>query len=244
LNIEIEVCIDSVESAVLAKQEGATRVELCDNLLEGGTTPSAGMIAQCRAASDIQLYVMIRPRGGDFLYSDSEFEVMREDVKTAVRLGADGVVFGLLTANGAIDEKRTKQLIADAKGLGVTVHRAIDMTADPLQSLHLLAELGVERILTSGQYSKAPNGHALIQQFIAAKTGVKIMPGSGVNAANVKELVEKTGAQEIHFTCHKLQSGLMQYRNEKVAMGANSDEYQHRVFDVEKIRAIRAALGI
>src|SRR5438445_9519302 len=147
----IAVCVDSVESAMAAEAGGAERVELCDNLMEGGTTPSAGAVAAARKKLEIKFHVIIRPRGGDFCYSDVEFEVMKRDVEFAKQLGADGIVIGILLPDGAIDVTRTRELIDIARPMSVTFHRAFDMTRDAFAALETLIDLGIDRILTSGQ---------------------------------------------------------------------------------------------
>ena len=176
-----EICVDSVDSAVAAEQGGATRVELCTALLEGGLTPSAGTIAITRAQVSIGLQVMIRPRGGDFLYSDTEFASMKHDIELAKQLGANGVVFGLLTAAGNIDSDRTRVLLDHAKPMNVTFHRAFDMTRDPIAALETLIELGINRVLTSGQEVSALEGAELVHDLLVhADDKIIVMPGGGI----------------------------------------------------------------
>ena len=192
--ITIEVCATSLDSAIAAEQGGAKRIELCDNLIEGGTTPSAGSIITARRNLKIEIYVLIRPRGGDFLYNDIEFELMKEDVIMAKKLKADGVVIGILNKDGFVDMKRTKELIKLARPMGVTFHRAFDMCADPFKTLEQLIELNVDRILTSGQKNTAIQGTELINELIKRADGrIEIMPGSGINFDNFSEIVNKTG---------------------------------------------------
>jgi copper homeostasis protein len=199
LKILLEVCVDSVESAMAAQEGGAARVELCDNLLEDGTTPSAGMIEMARQHLRIGLHVMIRPRGGDFCYSDVEFEVMKRDVLIAKRLGADGVVFGLLKSDHTVDLERARYLIQLARPLRVTFHRAFDLVADPLRALEEIINLGIERILTSGRAKTALDGLSLITRLVQAAAGrVIIMPGSGITPQNVRTILAASGAVEIH----------------------------------------------
>ena len=200
----LEVCIDSVEGVIAARDGGADRVELCDNLVEGGTTPSAGTIEVARAQEGIGIMVMIRPRGGDFLYSDLEFGVMKQDIEVAKSLGADGVVLGLLNSDGTVDDGRVAELIAVARPMEVTFHRAFDMTRDLHEALESLTELGVDRILTSGGRATAPEGTPLIAELVrrAAKSGLEapvIMPGCGIREHNIRELLTRTGAREVHF---------------------------------------------
>ena len=162
----LEVCIESAESAINAELGGANRVELCDNLMEGGTTPSSGMVAVTLERVQIPVMMMIRPRGGDFLYTDLEYEIMLRDIEEAKRLVVHGVVFGILTPDGRVDKMRTKQLIEAARPLSVSFHRAFDMTVDPLQALEDLIDLGVDRILTSGQEPSVSEGTALIAELV------------------------------------------------------------------------------
>src|SRR5689334_18602967 len=198
--MKIEICVDSVEGAIAAERGGADRVELCDNLLEGGTTPSSGAIKLARRKIRIGLQVIIRPRGGDFLYSDLEIEVMAEDVQLAKTLGADGVVIGCLTATGDIDKARTRHLIELARPLNVTFHRAFDMCRDPRQALEDLIELGVDRVLTSGQESSVLEGLDLICQLHQqAKDRIIIMPGGGLTAQNIARIVQASGVTEVHL---------------------------------------------
>ena len=184
----IEACVNSAISAIEAQKGGADRVELCENLHDGGTTPSAGTIKFARKNLHIGLFVMIRPRGGDFLYSEDEFEIMKEDIKVARELGADGVVFGILKPDGTIDLERMKTLVDLARPMGITCHRAFDMTADPFQAMEDLITLGIDRILTSGQQKTASEGASLILELIQRSNGrIIIMPGSGVKEDNIEE---------------------------------------------------------
>ena len=195
----VEVCLAGVESAVSAQTGGATRIELCENLSEGGTTPSSGTIALTCEKLSIPVHVMIRPRGGNFCYSDLEFEVMRRDVATAVSLNAAGVVFGLLTPQGHVDMKRTQELIDLARPLSVTFHRAFDVAADPHAALDDLLTLGVDRLLTSGQQETAWQGRMLIKELVERVNGrIHIMAGSGINTNNAADLITATGISEIH----------------------------------------------
>ena len=202
--IQLEVCVDSVESAMNAERGGANRVELCDNLFEGGTTPSAGCIAVVRANLKIGLQVIIRPRGGDFLYDAREVAVMQHDIRVAKELGADGVVSGALTVQGEVDRAIIKQLIELARPMNVTFHRAFDMTADPFQALEDLIDLGVDRILTSGQQATAWEGVGLIEALEKQAAGrVDYYAGrrhqraqcSGAGATNRGERMPRFGAQ-------------------------------------------------
>lgn len=197
--ILVEACVDSVESARAAEKGGADRVELCDNLVEGGTTPSAGMIAECRAEVRIPIYVMIRPRGGDFLYSEVELDVMKRDIALARELGADGVVFGMLTSAGKVDPRRTAQFVNLSYPLDVTFHRAIDVSRDLLEALDVLVEAGVDRVLTSGGAAKAVSGAPVIRTLVERAAGrIGILAGGGINHRNVAQVVSRTGVREVH----------------------------------------------
>jgi copper homeostasis protein len=240
--IQLEVCANSVTSALAAQEGGAVRVELCENLSEGGTTPSYGQIALARKLLHIKLYVLIRPRGGDFLYSDVEFDIIKSDVQHCVETGCDGIVIGILNADGSIDKERCGQLvrIAKAKGLGVTFHRAIDMCADMNQALEDIIELGCERILTSGGKSTAVEGVTTVAHLIAQARGrIAVMPGAGVSENTVADIVHFTGATEIHSSARKAKRSRMIYKNDHILMGyGETDEYSYSVTDVERVKAI------
>jgi copper homeostasis protein len=239
--LTIEVCVDSVESAMAAERGGADRVELCDNLLEGGTTPSAGAIAIARERLGIKLQVIIRPRGGDFCYSDVEFAVMRHDVALAKQLGADGVVIGILTSDGEIDVARTRELIELARPLSVTFHRAFDMSRDPYRALEELIGLGVERILTSGQEPSVIEGLDLIAELVQlAGDRVIIMPGGGTER-NIQKVVVRSGVREVHVTGTTSVESPMRFRNQRVFMGGElrPPEYSRLTTDPDRIRQLR-----
>ncbi|WP_421874782.1 copper homeostasis protein CutC [Marinoscillum sp.] len=235
---QLEVCIDSVKSALAAQEGGANRVELCDNLVEGGTTPSAGMIRLVREKIQIGLQVMIRPRGGDFLYTKEEFEVMKLDIQIAKDLGADGVVFGLLNPDGSVDKERCDELIALARPMNITFHRAFDMVKDPIKSLEDLIELGIDRVLTSGLEPDVISGKSMLKKLVEQADGrIIVLAGGGVRLHNVQELIAATGVPEIHVSGRKTQESAMTFRNEKVQMGAlASQEYIHKVADEGVIR--------
>jgi copper homeostasis protein len=239
--ITLEICVDSVEGALAAQRGGAQRVELCDNLLEGGTTPSAGMIALTRQQIQLGLQVIIRPRGGDFCYSDLEFAVMQYDVNQAKQLGADGVVIGLLNPDGTVDKARTAALIDLARPLNVTFHRAFDMAVDPHQALEELIDLGVERVLTSGQESSALEGLDLISALVQQAEGrIIVMPGGGVNERNIHKIVRQSGVQEIHLSARSSVESAMHYRRSHVFMGGTlrPPEFSRQIADSERIRSI------
>jgi len=238
---EIEVCTAHLLSAIAAQNGGADRVELVDNLYEGGTTPSYATIKITREKLEIGLNVMIRPRGSDFYYSDLEFEIMKEDIQVCKNLGADGVVFGILLPDGNVDIKRTKQLVELAKPMSVTFHRAFDVTPDPLKAMEEIIGLGIDRILTAGQKNKAPDGKDLLKQLIKkADDRIIIMPGSGINEKTIKEIRDFTGANEFHLTGRKTVHSKMEYRKEGIFFGGlpQIPEYEIKLTDQEIIRKV------
>lgn len=240
----IEACVDSVESAVAAERGGAGRIELCDNLLDGGTTPSAGTIAECRRRVRIPIYVMIRPRGGDFLYSDVELAVMRRDIVQAEALGADGVVLGLLKRDGAVDAARTRALVALARPMDVTFHRAIDVCRDPVAALDALIAIGVDRVLTSGQAPTALRGAAVIRRLVERAAGrIAVLAGGGIDERNARRVLERTGVRELHVRGTSPVKSGMRYKSRRVHMGdPRLDEYTRAVTDAARIRRIGRVL--
>ena len=237
---KIEICANSVESAAKAQEGGAYRVELCAGIPEGGTTPSFGEIRMARQLlQQTKLHVIIRPRGGDFLYTQLEQEIMLHDIKVARQLGADGVVFGCLTAEGNVDMPAMKKLMNAVGDMSVTFHRAFDMCRNPMEALEDIIELGCHRILTSGQEATAPAGIPLLKELIEKADGrIIIMPGCGVKPSNILELAEETGATEFHFSGRSSLESDMIYRNPKVSMGGTVkiEEYQRDVTDVEIVK--------
>jgi len=218
---KFEICIDSVQSAINAQEAGANRVELCDNLFEGGTTPSAGMIKQVKSkAPQVLLFVIIRPRGGDFLYTKEELNVMIADIEIAKSLGADGIVSGALTAEGNIDIQATKQLIQASGNLPFTFHRAFDMCKNPEEALEQLISLGTKRILTSGMKQTADLGQETIAKLVKqANDRVTILVGSGIKPNNIANIAQSTLANEFHFSARKENNSPMKYKNEDINMG-------------------------
>jgi copper homeostasis protein len=217
MNYKLEVIAFSIESCSLIQQAGAHRIELCDNPGEGGTTPSYGFIKKARELASIELYTMIRPRGGDFLYSADEFESMKEDIKHCKQIGCDGVVFGLLNADGTVDKERTSTLVELAYPMGVTFHRAFDRTRDAFEALETVIAVGCERILTSGLMPNVTGGKELLKQLVtAADERIIIMPGSGVRHNMIAELAQFTGAVEFHTSARTNVATGMQYINEQM----------------------------
>ena len=236
----LEICAGSVASAIAARDGGAQRIELCAALEVGGVTPSAGLIAEARKVEGLVLNVIIRPRGGDFLYDSHEIACMEEDIRTCRRIGVDGVVIGALTAEGDIDTATCKRLINAADGMSITFHRAFDMCRNPQKALEELIALGCHRVLTSGQAPTAEAGTALLGELVEQADGrIIIMPGCGVNSNNAARILQATGANEIHASARKSVGSGMIYRNSSVSMGNNdSDEYARKETDVNEVRAI------
>lgn len=211
----------------MAAQEGrADRVELCAGIPEGGTTPSYGMIRNAREAISIGLNVIIRPRGGDFLYSESEIREMLHDIRTARELGADGLVFGCLRPDGTVDKETMRPLMEAAGDTPVTFHRAFDHSSDPMQALEDIIELGCARILTSGCMPTALEGTALLAKLVEEAAGrIIIMPGCGIKEENIAEIARLSGAREFHFSAREPVESGMVFRNPKVSMGSEDDPY-------------------
>lgn len=242
--IHVEVCIDSLDSALAAQAVGADRVELCADLLEGGTTPSAGLIIEIRRRLSMKLHVMIRPRGGDFCYTEDEFRVMELEIAAAKGFGADGVVLGILTAEGLIDEPRMRTLIEQARPMKVTCHRAIDMSRDLRRSLETLIDLGADYVLTSGGRQTAPEGSAAIARLVrAAKGHISVMAGSGINERNVRRVIAETGVTDVHVGLSDAVASPMKYRNPKISMGkAKGREYARFATSQARLEALMAAI--
>ena len=237
----VEACVDSVDSAVSAQRAGAGRVELCADLGAGGTTPSAGSIALAGERLDIPVFVMIRPRGGDFLYSASELDVMMRDIEAARRAGADGLVFGALARDGTVDVATMRRLIAMARPLPVTMHRAFDLTRDFDEALDALMELGVERVLTSGGAARAAQGLDVIGRLVARARGrITIMPGGGIDAASAPSILEATGVTELHVGGARTVASGMTFRRSGISFARPplADEYTIAVPDEVRLRGV------
>ena len=242
----LEVCVDSVESAIAAARGGARRVELCASLLEGGVTPSAGLIAAVRDAISIDLNVMIRPRAGDFCYSAEEVDIMRRDIRLAKEQGANGVVIGLLDPNGNVNATHTRELVELASPLMVTFHRAFDMSQDLFRSLADLQTIGVHCILTSGGEQTALEGVRTLKCLVESANGqLQIMAGSGIKEQNVAAIVKRTGVRQIHASLKLSVPSTMQFQKRKISMGGlKGREYRRYVVDQQKVeRLLRAALN-
>jgi copper homeostasis protein len=240
--MKIEIVVYNIESALKAQEGGADRIELCDNPGEGGTTPSFGTIESVRQNLNLDVFVMIRPRGGDFHYSNYEFHCMKRDIDQCMKLSADGVVFGILNIDGTIDKKRCKELIDRARPMKVTCHRAFDMTRDPFEALEDCIEVGFDRILTSGQQPLATHGTKLISELVNKANGrISIMPGAGVNESTVEEIIKVTKANEVHFSAMTFRESAMIYRNASIAgMGSEEgSEFKYRTVDPNRVRKIR-----
>ncbi|HVW78299.1 MAG TPA: copper homeostasis protein CutC [Alloacidobacterium sp.] len=244
-NITLELCLESVDSVIAADRGGAQRVELCANLLEGGTTPSAGAIRAARQNTKIDINVMIRPRGGDFLYTDAEFLSMQHDIRIAKELGADGIVLGLLRSDGTVDVERTRQLVELANPLPVTFHRAIDVSRDLLEALEAVISTGATRVLTSGGQPSVVDGADLVAKMVeAANDRIIVMPGCGITPENVLSILETTGADEVHIALEEeLKSG-MQFRKAEIPMGGVAGrEYIRFVTPEEAVRNVVSILN-
>jgi len=240
----LEVCTDTLASTIIAERAGADRIELCADLCVGGTTPSAGLIKQVKEQVAIPIAVMIRPRAGDFCYSDAELQTMKADILFAKECGAESVVFGVLTPEGHIDKTSMAELIELSRPMEVACHRAFDMTKDAYHSLETLIELGVDRLLTGGFANKAPEGIQTIKSLVEHSNGkIAIMPGSGINVENLPHFIEVTGATEYHLSGKHAIESLMIYRKKGISMGAASNnEYLIEQADYCKIHEIAALL--
>jgi copper homeostasis protein len=235
----IEIATSDFTSSQSAAKGGADRIELCDNLAEGGTTQSEATIKYCREKLDVQLFPIIRPRGGDFLYSDDEYNIMKNDIRVCKGLNCDGVVIGLLHADGSVDVERTARLVELAYPMEVTFHRAFDRCVDPFMALEQLILMGCSRILTSGQRPTVVEGIELVRKLVnAANERIIIMPGSGVRKENIADIANRTGATELHSSLRTKVKSKMEFRH----AAFDEDSYTHYSVYEEAVRELRAAL--
>lgn len=238
MSYELEIIGFDIASCSIAQAMGASRIELCANPEEGGTTPSFGMIEQAKKTCSIPIFPIIRPRGGDFLYTDEEFRAMKSDIKTCLSIGCDGVVIGMLMANGSIDVERSSELVAEAGNMEVTFHRAFDRVHDPIESLEKTIAIGCKRILTSGLHKSALEGKQNLKQLVEQAAGrIEIMLGSGVRATNVVELAAFTGARAFHSSARMQMASQMMYKNHTM-----EEELKHASLDAEEVKRLKEQL--
>jgi len=237
----IEIATTDYHTTECAVEGGADRIELCANLEEGGVTPSHGHIIKCREKFDVPIYVMIRPRGGDFLYSKDEFGIMAHDIQLCREIGINGIVAGLLNIDGTIDAVRMGDIVNQAYPMGVTFHRAFDRCLDPFEAMEEIIELGCERILTSGQKKTAMEGIEMIAE-LNKKAGnrIIIMPGSGVRKENIKMLAEKTGCTEFHTSLRGKTKSMMEFIHPSFA--DSSESYMNNAMKGSDVKALKQAL--
>ena len=239
----LEICCYSAECALIAQRNGADRIELCAAPKEGGLTPSVGVLQAAREMVTIPVHPIIRPRGGDFFYSRSEFDALLEDIRHVRALGFPGLVTGVLNQDGEVDMPRMRQIMTAAGGMSVTFHRAFDMCADPQQAFDNLAELGVSRILTSGQQASAEKGLTLITELAARSAVPIIMAGAGIRAANLQQFLD-AGVKEVHSSAGQWTPSPMRYRNTGLSMSADTDadEYARYGVDGDAVAAMKSMI--
>lgn len=245
-NTLLEICVESVQAAVVAQNAGADRIELCANLAEGGTTPSYGLMEVCRKRISLPIHVMIRPRSGDFLFEALELDQMKSDIAIAKKLNYEGVVIGLLNDNGEVDLEKTEALVKLAYPMHITFHRAYDMANDPFQALEDIISAGCNTILTSGHRQTAIDGSELIHRLhLKANGKINIMAGSGVTDKNILELALKTKVQHFHASAKKSVESNILFRNNNISLGSiiNYNEYQKRLVDAEMIKSMKEKLA-
>lgn len=243
---QFEICANSVKSCLAAQEGGAHRVELCAAIPEGGTTPSFGEIALARELLHIKLHVIIRPRGGDFLYSELEMKSMLKDIEICRKVGVDGVVFGCLNSAGDVDLPQMQELMAASKGMSVTFHRAFDMCRNPQEALEQIINLGCDRILTSGQRPTAEEGISLLKKLNEqAADRIILLAGSGINEKNIRKIAVETGISEFHFSARLNEESEMSYRNQIVSMGGtvHINEYEQPYTSSKRVRETIKNLG-
>ena len=242
---KLEICCYTAESAILSEKAGADRIELCDNFSEGGTTPSYGTIKYLTKKLSIPLHVIIRPRGGDFLYDNAAFEIMRQEVIDMKKLGVHGIVFGVLTATGEIDVERSQEILELAAPMDQTFHRAFDMTKNQLASLEKLKLLGVNRVLTAGGKNNANEGIGLLSKLVeAAENQLIVMPGGGINEKTIGEIIQRTGASGFHASAKTFVKSKMNFHNPAIKMGKSDhiDEYKKISVNAQQIYTMNKIL--
>lgn len=240
-SVLVEACVDTARSARHAVAGGASRLELCANLVEGGTTPSSGLMSVIRKEILTPIHVLIRPRGGDFLYETDEIVTMLADIAEARRIGMAGVVIGALTADGRVEEDVTRRLVDAARPMAVTFHRAFDLALGPIEAMETLVRLGIERVLTSGQANTAVNGIPVIRELVGWSAGrVTVMAGGGIDETNALKIVRETGVKEIHLRGGTVEESGMQFRRPGVFMGKRyePDEYRRSETSRQRIREV------
>ncbi|MCF0159854.1 MAG: copper homeostasis protein CutC [Bacteroidaceae bacterium] len=245
--MDLEICAGTWQSAVAAAEGGAQRIELCSALADGGLTPSVGLIRQAVTLKDcLNVHVLIRPRSGDFVYTEQETEIMADDIRTAVECGVDGVVIGALTPDGDVDVEVCRRLVEAARGVkNITFHRAFDMCRNPESALEQVIALGCNRLLTSGLAPTAETGIPMLRRLVLQADGrLSVMPGCGVGTGNARRILDESGAREIHASARGLVPSVMRYRNESVNMGTpGQDEFSRWETDPQVVRQIRASLN-
>lgn len=243
-NYILEACVDSVESALAAPNGGATRLELCGNLIIGGTTPEPGLFKEIRKHTDIRIHALIRPRFGDFCYTDHEFSIIRDSVEQYRELGAEGVVIGILKPDGTLNMEQMKELMDSAGNMSVTLHRAFDVCVDPYEAMEQAISLGIDTILTSGQKNVCIEGAGLLKDLVQKSNGrITIQIGSGVNAEAIRKMYPLTGAKAYHMSGKVTLDSVMDYRKEDVNMGLPMlSEFEVWRTDEEKIRDAKKVL--
>lgn len=246
-NIKLEICVYNLQSCLAAEQGGADRIELCASMPEGGITPSYALIEQAKENLNIEVMVMVRPRGGDFFYDDWEFKQMKKDIELCGKIGVTGVVFGILNNDGSIDKERNKILLDVAGDMHTCFHRAVDMSSNYVKAVEDVANLGFTRILTSGAKNKAIDGLDNIQKISKLLNGkIEIMAGSGVNPNNIQHIYNKAKVQAFHFSAKKIVQGGMIFKNPAVSMGGFSEvsEYDIAISDVHEIRKAKNVINL
>ncbi len=241
----LEICAGDIDSVIAAAKGGAERVELCSALSDGGITPSIGFIKQALKVDGLKVHVLIRPRGGDFLYTKEEIAMMIDDIATCRELGVHGVVIGALTADGDIDFEACKRMVEVAGNMNITFHRAFDLCKDPIKSINQIIELGCNRLLTSGQAASAEAGVELLHKLVEYANGrIVILAGGGVTPTNAAKILQQSGTNEIHASARSTVQSNMKYRLDGVSMGAaDVDEYSRKTTDVNIVKQIKQAIS-